>query len=287
MHAAIFRPYRSDRCLARHAKAVRLDPVWGGGNVSFIKIEEWVERPTIIPIVERHVSDRRWLSKGLALAASAATVAGLMLALLALGTRRTPFAVHNEHGIMTFDISSSSPRPQDVRAPAAIAVPKHPIPPASAPPIIREWSITTLPPIPKIAPVQSEIARTVPLPISAQGPAAAGSGTSGYDPYAFASYQKPDAARLARASSAPPLQPLPEAVARLSAAILRKTRGPGAAVSVRATVDASGHVVRAELLAPGTPDLTIRLARFAPGFALCAPDPMRGANAELIVTLIA
>jgi hypothetical protein len=257
--------------------------------VGFVKTESWVvETPPRVPDALLRVLDHRWLRDSVALLFSFVVVAGLIVALISLGKVELPSRAAIEHSITTFDIASVSAQPQGASSAASASLPPVPTPTvaAVAPPPLPEWSVTTLPPAPVPAPDPPQLAAATPALTSGQGMSATGNGSgAGYDPYAFASYQKPDPTRLAGASATASLQPLPDALARLSAALLQRSAGSGQPVGVRAYVDPSGRVVRVELLSTTAPELAQSLARIAPGFLLCAPDPTRAPNANLIVTL--
>jgi hypothetical protein len=257
--------------------------------VGFVKAESWVvETPPRVPAALLRILDHRWLRDSVALLLSFVVVAGLIVALISLGKVELPNRATIEHSITTFDIASVSAQPQGASSAASASVPPVPTPTvaAVAPPPLPEWSVTTLPPAPTPAPDRPQLAAATPASMPGQGMSANGNGSgAGYDPYAFASYQKPDPSRLAGAATVASLQPLPDALARLSAALSRRSAGSGQPVGVRAYVDASGRVVHAELLSTTAPELAQSLARIAPGFLLCAPDPTRAPNANLIVTL--
>jgi hypothetical protein len=257
--------------------------------VGFVQIESWVEeRASAVPDVLTRLLDQRWLRNGVALSVSLAVNTGLILALISLGKITPPSALQPaQASITTFDIASVTAQQEGASAAKvarAVATPSSQAKPTPVPPPPVEWSVTTLPPL---APAKNETPQpqaTAPAP--AQGLAVTGNGSgAGYDPYAFASYRKPDFTRLASAKAPPPaLQPLPDAVARLTAA-LGSTSSGRSAVNLRAYVDPDGRVVRVELVSTATPQLARRLAKIAPGFLLCAADPARSADASLMVTL--
>ncbi len=188
--------------------------------MGFVQTESWIEeRPSAVPDAFALLLDQRWLRNGVALAFSLAIDAGLIVALISLGRIAPSNLQRPEASISTFDIPSVTA--QQVGASVA-TVTKTAVTPSSkiettpAPPPPIEWSVTTLPPAapPRVEALQPQA--TAPAP--AQGFAASGSSSgAGYDPYAFASYHRPDPARMGMGSGA--LQPLPDAVARLVAAL--------------------------------------------------------------------
>jgi hypothetical protein len=257
-----------------------------GSGVGFVQTESWIEeRPSAVPDVVARLLDQRWLRNGVALSFSLVLDAGLILALISLG-RIAPAALKQpDSSIATFDIASVTAQQEGATAATvakttATTASKMDLTPTPPPP--NEWSMTTLPPAspPKTEAPQPQA--TAPAP--AQGFATTGGGSgAGYDPYAFASYHKPDPARMGT-GSAGALQPLPDAVARLIAAL--RTSGAGnRPIDVRAYVDPMGRVIRAELVTVASPQLARRLAEVAPGFLLCAADPARTPDASLVVTL--
>ena len=225
--------------------------------------------------------DHRWLRNGVALGVSLVLDAGLIVALVSLGRVELAGSHQVEQSITTFDIASVSAQAEGAASAPVASVTAAPSSQSDAtplPPQHIEWSVTTLPPAAPTPPTPAPAA-TVAAP--AQGLSASGTGSgAGYDPYAFASYQKPDPARL---GSGKALQPLPDAMARLIAAL--GASSTGRQIGVRAYVDPAGRVVRAELLASAPADLARRLASIAPGFQLCAADAARPSNASLVVTL--
>jgi hypothetical protein len=248
--------------------------------VGFVRADSWIEeRPSAVPDTVMRLLDHRWLRNGVALAVSLVIDAGLIMALVSLGRVELPSSHRVEQSITTFDIASVSAQAEGAAsAPVAptTAAPSSQSDSTPLPPQHVEWSMTTLPPAVLAPPAP---AATVAAP--AQGLSASGTGSgAGYDPYAFASYQKPDPARLGAAQA---LQPLPDAMARLIAAL--GASSTGRQIGVRAYVDPAGRVIRAELLASAPADLARRLASIAPGFQLCAADAARPSNASLVVTL--
>jgi hypothetical protein len=232
------------------------------------------------------ILDQCWLRNGVALIISLLVDIGLIAALISLGKVELRHASEPGPSIATFDLASVSDQPQGASvatvATASVA-PQSKLNATVSPLTPKEWSVTTLPPVPTPtpAPPQPQAASAVP----AQGVGTNGSGSgAGYDPYAFASYRRPDPTRMAGGATATP-QPLPDALARLTAALAVAEAGGSQAIGVRAYIDAAGRIIRAELLSSTAPNFAQQLARIAPGFQLCAPDPARPSGASLVVTL--
>ncbi len=256
-----------------------------GACVAFEMVETWVEeRRPVAPALLSRVLDQRWLRNGVAFSVSLAFDAGLIAALISLGKVERAHTSETNQPITTFDLPSVTAQSQGaIAAPTISVVATSPPSPSTtlAPPQRPEWSITTLPPA--AAPVTPAPERAAPAPV-ASGMAAVGTGSgAGYDPYAFASYQKPDPARLAAAGSRP-LQPLGDAVGRLTAT-LRGMNDGGQQITLRAYVDPAGRIIRAELLSSAPQDFATRLADRVQGFQLCEADPTRPSGANLVVTL--
>jgi len=251
--------------------------------VGFVRAESWIEeRPPAVPEALLRLLDHRWLRNGVALSVSLVVDAGLIAALISLGRVDLPDNHPVQQSITTFDIASLSAQAQGAASAPVAAIttaPPSPSPTTPPPPQHPEWSMTTLPPAASVAPAAP--APEVAVTVAARGLAVDGADSgAGYDPYAFASYQKPDPARL---NAGQTLQPLPDAVARLIAAL--GVSSTGRQIGVRAYVDPMGRVVRAELLSRAPAPLAERLANVTPGFQLCGADAARPSNASLVVTL--
>jgi len=251
--------------------------------VGFVRAESWIEeRPSTVPDAALRLLDHRWLRNGVVLSISLLLDAGLIMALVSLGRIELPGTHQVQQSIATFDLPSLSAQTQGAMSAPVAAIttaPPSQSPAMPPPPQHSEWSVTTLPPAAPAVPASPAPAVAVAVP--AQGLSASGAGSgAGYDPYAFASYQKPDPARL---NAGQALQPLPDAVARLIAAL--GASSTGRQIGVRAYVDSMGRVIRAELLSSAPAPLAHRLASIAPGFQLCSADAARPSNASLVVTL--
>jgi hypothetical protein len=250
--------------------------------VGFVRTESWIEeRPSAVSVALFRFLDHRWFRNSVALCISLLLDAGLIVALISLGRTEPPLASSNQQSIATFDIASVSAQSPGASA-AAQAL--QPVTASSqteanhAPTAPREWSVTAMPIAPPAPASDPTEVATSAAPVQGMSVTGSGSG-AGYDPYAFASYRRPDPSRMGASS----LQPLPDAVARLIAAL--GATGGARQVAMRATVDPMGHVVQAELMSDAAPDVAARLARIAPGFPLCAADPRRPAATSLVVTL--
>ena len=250
--------------------------------MGFVRAESWIEeRPSAVPDAAFRLLDHRWLRNGVVLSLSLLLDAGLIIALVSLGRVELPGAHQVQQSITTFDLPSLSAQRQGVMSAPVAAITTAPPSqsPATPPAQHPEWSVTTLPPAAPAVP--ASLAPAVAVAAPAQGLSTSGVDSgAGYDPYAFASYQKPDPARL---NAGQALQPLPDAVARLVAAL--GAPSAGRQIGVRAYVDPMGRVIRAELLSSAPAPFAQRLASIAPGFQLCSADAARPSDASLVVTL--
>jgi len=261
--------------------------VYRGPSVTFLRVDSWAEeRPPAVPDAVLRLLDHRWLRNGVALAVSLVLDAGLIMALVSLGQVELPGTHQVQQSIATFDIASLSAQTQGAASRTAAVTPATPpsSTPAASPPPHPEWSMTTLPPAP--APMETAVPAPAPARAAAtpaQGLAASGTGSgAGYDPYAFASYRRPDPVRL---NANQTLQPLPEAVTHLSMALGLSSAAARRQIGVRIYVDPMGRIVRAEALSGAPVSLAERLASVAPGFQLCNADSTRPPETSLMVTL--
>lgn len=193
--------------------------------------------------------DNRWARNSLALILSIVAEASLIGMLLGLDAF-SPRAPTKSRAINVIDISSTTAQASG----AAKADTSHPVTAAqqlskvdttSTTPLPREWSVAALPPAPKSdpAPVQ-----TVPSATTGHGMGSTGTNAgAGYDPYAFASYRSPDAARLAAAAAnalIPPIDKLAELEGKLRSRLGKR----GLHISARATVDGTGRIIYVDIL---------------------------------------
>jgi hypothetical protein len=255
--------------------------------MSFVTTEQWPIEPRglLLSIGLPRDFDDLWLRRFAAFGISIVIDGAIVAALFVSGSIPLPVIAHPDSAITVIDLPSPTNLSNGASAkqplqPAVTPVIKSPIDTTVAPPAPKEWSITTLPLAPSVslrppAPPASTKAGT------ATGTAGVGQG-AGYDPYAFASLQKPPPGQ---ATSGASLHVDATALARLEALLGERFHSDGQIITARISVDATGRVTSADIGPPVEPTMAAVMARSMTGFVLCAADPARGPSASGTISL--
>jgi hypothetical protein len=255
--------------------------------MSFVTTEQWPIEPRglLSSVGLPRDFDDLWLRRFAALGISIVIDGAIVAALFVSSTIPLPVIAYPDSAITVIDLPSPTNLSNGASAkqplqPAVAPVIKSPIDATVAPPAPKEWSVTTLPPssTPSPQPSTPPVSKTAG---TATGTAGIGQG-AGYDPYAFASLQKPPTGQAIGGTSLPVDA---TALARLEALLGERFHSDGQIITARISVDATGRVTSADIGPPIDPTMAAVMARSMTGFVLCAADPARGPSANGTISL--